>query len=127
MNDEPRESVYGTTVTEWIAKIPGDLPYDAISLWHVSVAGEHRFHLTGARLANFIKEGVKALLDADAVPVKAGPGTPHDWIAVHKYGHDKEQILQTIMQEWASSAKDDNFLFSIWFAQSKVVLEEPAP
>jgi hypothetical protein len=115
MTNEPRDNVYGHTMSEWIALIPGDLPYDAISLWHVSVAGEHRFNLTGPELANFIQRGIAALLDAGAIPVKSGKGTPFDWIALHQYGHDKEVIAPAIMTEWEASPKDENYLFSIWF------------
>ena len=116
MTDEPREDVYGHTISEWISLIPGDLPNDSISLWHVSVAAQHRFELKERDLADFIKRGVRALLDAGAVPVKTSRGTPYEYIALQRFGYEKEVIVEAIMSEWEASAKDDEYLFSVWFA-----------
>jgi hypothetical protein len=103
-------------INEWLALTPNELAISAISLWHVSVAGEHRFNLRGSKLANFIRRGIVALLDAGAIPVNPSKGTRHEWIAVHHYGQETEVISAAILTEWAASSKDENYLFGIWFA-----------
>jgi hypothetical protein len=116
MNEDQRESTYNHTIREWIALIPGDLPNDAISLWHISVAAEQRFNLAGQDLAEFIKRGVEALLNAGAIPVVGIRDREYDWVALHRFGSDKEHIVPAVMQEWERSSKDENYLFSVWFA-----------
>ena len=103
-------------MSEWIALVPGDLPNDAISLWHVAAAGEHRFYLKGSDLTEYLRRNLVALIDAGAIPVKSGKGTPYEWIALHQYGQVKDTIVSSIIAEWEASKKDADFLFSIWFA-----------
>jgi hypothetical protein len=115
MKEEPRDSVYNRTMSEWIARVPGDLPNDAVSLWHIAAAGQHHFGLTGAELTDYLQRNIVALLDAGAIPVKRGKSTPFDWVALHQYGHEKA-IVPAIISEWEASPKDEDYLFGIWFS-----------
>lgn len=116
MMNEAIDKVYGRTVSEWIASMPAELRTHAVSLWHVSASGANYFELTGIDLRNFIERGIVALLGAGAIPVKSGKGTSFEWIAEQEYGIDKNDIARVIMRQWDASSKDDNYLFSIWFA-----------
>ena len=116
MSNESRDNVYGRTMSEWISLIPGDLPNDAVSLWHISADGTSYFDLAGAELADYLRRSILALLEAGAIPVKTGKGTPYDWIAEQRFGVDKMTIVTAILREWKSSKKDEEYLFSVWFA-----------
>ena len=51
MNKERRDKFYGLTVEEWIEKIPGELPVDAVGLWQP--VGRNSAAYCADRLANW--------------------------------------------------------------------------
>lgn len=103
-------------MTEWISLVPGELPRDAVGLWQVLAAGEHGFDLRDAGLSEYVRRNIVALLQHGAVPVKGGKGTAFDWIALHQYGTQKEEIVGSIIEEWELHKNDEMYPFSIWFA-----------
>ena len=121
MTNEPRHANYNSTISEWIALIPGELPVDAVGLWQIVPAGRDEFGLTGPALADFVRRGILALLDAGAVPVRHEPGSEYDWSRQPQYGTGRDEIANAIMTEWKSMPDDPLALCGqgVWFARPR--------
>ena len=116
MTQQPRHKIYGRTMSDWISLVPGELPQDAVGLWQILAAGQDGFDLSGADLSDYVRRNIVVLLDHGAIPVKGGKGTAFDWIALHKYGKDKDTVVSAIVSEWEASQTEEMYSFSIWFA-----------
>lgn len=118
MNQEPRHKDYGTPLSEWIARIPNELPYDAVGIFQIVPAGRDGFGLARDDLVDFVRRAIMALLDAGAVPVRGGEDTGYDWIAQRQYGQSKHEITEAVIAEWLAMP-DDPFVLcgeGVWFA-----------
>ncbi len=126
MIDEPRHKDYGTTLSEWIVLIPGELPVDAVGLWQVVPAGRDGFGLEGDALVDFVRRAIHALLDAGAVPVRGGKGTGYEWLAQKQYGTTRDEITEAVIQEWLALPDDPLVLCGqgVWFARPDLSFEK---
>ena len=116
MTEERRDNVYGRTISEWIALVPGELPRDAVGLWQILAAGQHSFELVGAELIDYVRRNVAVLLDAGAIPVAGGRGTNYDWVAKTNYGSRRDEIIDAVIKEWQATTGDEMYPWSLWFA-----------
>jgi hypothetical protein len=121
MTDELKDKYYGYTISEAIALIPGELPIDAVGLWQIVPKGRDGFGLKGTALNDFISQGIGALLDADAVPVRHVPGSDYEWDIQRQYGSEREQIIGSILAEWHTMPDDPLVLCGegVWFARPR--------
>lgn len=94
---EPRHSIYGTTLTDWIAQVPAELKADAVGLFQPVVAGTEGFGLDGIQLDDFVRRCIVALLDAGAVPTIA---LDNRWPRAPGYNGSSEEIASQIVGQW---------------------------
>jgi hypothetical protein len=71
MNTEPKHNIFGVSLSEWIERVPNELPADAVGLWQIIPAGIDSFGLAGAELESFAKRCIFALIKSGAKPVVA--------------------------------------------------------
>ena len=114
MKKELRDKFYGQTVEEWIEKIPGELPIDAVGLWQIVSFAREGFELSGEELINVTRRSIAALLTKGAVPVVGAMDGVHFWTPV-SYGDTSEEICQAILTEWRNSGRDPD-VGDVWFA-----------
>jgi hypothetical protein len=114
MRRDLRHRRYGTTIDEWIAAVPEELPVDAVGLWQIVPAGRDGFGLSGTELVKFVRTCVLALLAKGAKPVVGASDNLHIWQIVH-YGDTSEQIADAVIAEWQRSGHEPGF-GDIWFA-----------
>ena len=120
MTNDPVESVYGMRMGEWISRVPGELPRDAVGLWQIVPAGALRFKLGGNELVEYVRRNIFALVEAGAVPVIAGGGTGYDWVYQSQFGLTKEEIASGVIAEWQRIGNDAGDLAgSVWFARPR--------
>ena len=119
MIEEPRHKDTGETLSDVIAKIPNELAYDAVGLWHFEPIGRISFGLTGDALVDFVRRAIRALLDAGALPVRGNPGGDYEWVHQKQYGSLRDEIVEAIIAEWRSLPKDSMVLAgeAAWFAR----------
>ena len=82
MKKELRDKFYGQTVEEWIEKIPGELPIDAVGLWQIVPFAREGFGLSGEELLDVVRRSITALLAKGAVPVVGAMDGVHFWTPV---------------------------------------------
>lgn len=110
MTQEPIDKYFGTPMSEWIARVPNELDMDAVGLWQIIPVGIDSFGLSGARLDNFVRRCIIALLRRGAVPVRSPSGP-----TATEYQGSHEEIANQIIQEWKAGtpvADHDG----LWFA-----------
>jgi hypothetical protein len=125
MNGELRHKHYGTTIEEWILKVPGELPVDAVGLWQIVSSGREGFGLSGDSLVDFVRRCLTGLLSAGAKPVIGATDNEHIWITVD-YGDKPERIIEAIVQEWQNAGRDPD-VGDVWFAQPHIYQERRPP
>src|SRR6266849_5842529 len=114
MNKERRDKIYGQTVGEWIEKIPGELPIDAVGLWQIVSFGREGFELSGEELVDAVRRSITALLAKGAVPVVGARDGIHVWTPV-KYGDTADETIEAIITEWRNLGRDPDG-GDVWFA-----------
>jgi hypothetical protein len=114
MKKELRDKFYGQTVEEWIEKLPGELPVDAVGLWQIVSFGREGFGLSGEELIAVVRQGIAALLAKGAVPVVGARDDIHVWIPVN-YGDMAEETSEAIITEWRNSGREPD-VGDVWFA-----------
>ena len=120
MTNEPVDKLYGTPMSVVIARVPNELPRDAVGLWQIVPAGMLRFDLSGVALIDYVRRNIDALLDAGAVPVVAGTGTSYEWVRRIDLGSTRQQIADGVIAEWQRIGNDPGDLAgSIWFARPR--------
>ena len=118
MNVEPKHKDTGETLSEVIAQIPNELPFDAVGIWHIVPIGETDFGLSGAALGEFVRRSILALLAAGGVPVRHIPGSGYEWVHQKQYGSTREEIADAIVKEWepVPNTSEDMIEHCPWFA-----------
>jgi len=114
MKPELRDRFYGQTVEEWIEKLPGELPIDAVGLWQIVSFGREGFGLSGEELIAVVRQGIAALLAKGAVPVVGAMDGIHVWTSVN-YGETAAQISEAVITEWLNLGRDPE-VGDVWFA-----------
>ena len=114
MNRELRDKFYGQTVEEWISKLPGELPLDAVGLWQIVSFGREGFELSGEELVDVVRRGIKELLARGAKPVVGAMDGVHVWTTV-TCGNNVESMSEAIIEEWRNSGRDPDG-GDVWFA-----------
>lgn len=115
ITNEPRHQYYGTPLSEWIERVPNELPADAVGLWQVVIGGREGFGLVGEPLESFVRRCIWALVDRGACPVVAANKPGIYWERQPQYGASKEQIADLVIREWKESGVDPDH-DGIWFA-----------
>lgn len=119
---DPMENKYnGETIDEAIGYFPGELPVDAVGLWQIVPKGRDGFGLNGSALDDFVRRGILALLNANAVPVRHVPGSGYEWSIQKQYGQDRMTIAENIVDEWRAMPDDPLILCGdgVWFARQR--------
>ena len=116
---EPKHKDTGETLSEVIAQIPNELPYDAVGIWHIVPIGDTSFGLSGEKLTDFVRRAIHALLDAGAVPVRSIPGSEYEWVRQTQYGTTRDEIAEAIIREWEPVPNDSFSMIEHcpWFAK----------
>lgn len=119
MKTEKVNKYFGTTVSDWISRIPAELDIDAVGLWQLVSSGRDGFDLDGSELQEFVKRGILSLLNAGAVPVKASSSDGVFWEKQLRYGVCAEEMANNIIEEWLGSGVDpdhDGVWFSLFYS-----------
>lgn len=117
MNREPTDAA-GVTMSEWIAGLPYGLNDLPVGMWVIVPNGRVGFGLEGPELANFIRRCIHTLMDAGAKPV-AGPIKPSQWKLQVKYGSNKHEVAEAVIQEWLrEGAPTPEPWTGVWFGLS---------
>ena len=119
MTIEPKQKDTGETIIEVIAKIPNELDYDAIGIWHVVPIGETSFGLSGMSLSDFVRRAIVAILNEGGVPVRHVPGSGYEWVHQSQYGNTPQEIADAIIREWEPVPNDSISMIEHcpWFAR----------
>jgi hypothetical protein len=114
-----RHKIHGTPIEEWVAKVPNELPRDAVGLWQiVGAGGQAGFGLSGQELIEFVRLILLALFEKGAKPVTAAIDGVHVWALV-PYGEKPDEMAEAIIQEWIATAREPD-LGDVWFAIPKI-------
>jgi len=116
MNTEPNHNIFGISVSEWIKRVPNELPSDAVGLWQIIPVGTDSFGLVGADLECFAKRCIVALIKAGAKPVVPSSCENNYWEYQPQYGCDPEIVAEAIVQAWRQSpilASHDGLWFDL--------------
>lgn len=116
MNEERRDRYFGQTISEHIASIPEELPYDAVGLWQIIPFGRKGFGFEGPELTDFVRRCLYALVEAGAKPVIGGGSTDYYWIYQPQYGTENAEIVENVIAEWLASGGGDPDPGDLWFA-----------
>lgn len=114
MTAEPIDKYFGTTLSEYVEKIPNELDVDAVGLWQIIPCGRDSFGLEGEALRDFSRRCIRSLLKAGAVPVRASQEKDKFWERQPQYGEDPEEITDKILAEWDRCITDPNNN-ELWF------------
>ena len=110
MTHEPRHRLYGHTIEEWIALVPGELEIDEVSLRNIVIAGRDGFGLSGEALTNYMRRNIIALLDAGAVPVTSVADAVHGrGLLPVSYGTMPDEIANAIIAEWLKEGSEESW------------------
>lgn len=115
MSKEPKHKHFGYSISEWISRVPNELPFDAVGLWQLVSVGRDSFDLSGDELYNFVQKGIIALLSAGAVPVRSSSMPDVLWEEQFNYGSDVENIAINVIDEWMRSGVDPDH-DGLWFS-----------
>jgi hypothetical protein len=102
---EPTHGIFGTPLSEWISRVPNELPQDAVGLWQIAPVLEHHFGLSGAALENALRQTVRALLAAGAIPVEGGH-KPGSWSARRDLTGSGEAGIDHVVQYWRELGRE---------------------
>jgi hypothetical protein len=116
MSVEPRDRHFGSTISEYMALMPGELSIDAVGLWQIVPVGRHDFGLEGAELVAFVRRALYALVGRGARPVLGGRGTEYAWVLQPQYGSTNQEIVEGVMAEWLAGGAPDPGAGDLWFA-----------
>ena len=117
MTNDPKDVVFGTKMSDWISRVPNELPRDAVGLWQIIPAGEINFKLSGHVLVDYVRRNILALLGAGALPVIGGKGTGFAWVHQPQFGMTNDEIVRNVIAEWLSVGNNvDDLIGSVWFA-----------
>ena len=111
---EPTHSFFGTPLSEWISRVPNELPRDAVGLWQVTPTLEHHFGLSGAALEAAVRLAVRGLLAAGALPVE-GSHSRGQWLVRADLAASGEAGVERVVQYWRELGRDPD-VGDIWFA-----------
>ena len=116
MNIEPRHKNFDLPLSEWIAKIPNELPFDSVGLWQIIPVGADSFGFAGPELESFAKRCIVALINSGAKPVVASAQKNIFWEHQPQYGSAPEAIADAVIQAWQISpslASHDGLWFDL--------------
>jgi hypothetical protein len=122
---ELRHRFYGTTVEEWIEKVPGELSRDAVALWQIVSSGRDGFGLSGDELVDYVRRNLFALFKKGAKPVMGALDNVHIWMLM-SYGETPVEMADAIIGEWLNSGRDPD-VGGVWFALPHVYEEKRSP
>jgi hypothetical protein len=111
--EEPRNRHFGTSLNEWIERVPNELSRDAVGLWQLVASGRDGFELEGMMLQEFVRKCIIALIDKGAFPVR--PDATSFWRRTDEFGKSPVEISNTIVNEWVNSGREPDH-DGIWFA-----------
>ena len=111
---EPTHSIFGTPLSEWLLLVPNELPRDAVGLWQITPALEHHFALSGGALENAVRQAIRGLLAAGAIPVEGG-SSPGQWAARGDLAGSGEAGIDRVVQYWRELGREPD-VGDIWFA-----------
>jgi hypothetical protein len=111
---EPTHSIFGTPLSEWLWRVPNELPRDAVGLWQIAPVLEHHFGLSGAALESALRQAVHGLLAAGAMPVE-GSDSPGRWALRSDLAASGEAGVDRVVQYWRELGREPN-VGDIWFA-----------
>jgi hypothetical protein len=108
-------------ISDWLERLPAELPVDAIGLWQIVPAGQTEFALTDERLTAFVASAIRRLLASGAVPVRHVPGSDYDWTEQAQYGSTIEEKVAALVAEWTTMPDDPQVLCGegVWFARDR--------
>jgi hypothetical protein len=117
MKHERRHNMTGSTISDWISRMPNDIDDIGIGLTLVVMVGRHNFELEGDELIDFVRRSIYALLERGGKPRHWGsPSHPNRDIPLH-YGNDtNEEIVEGVIADWLASGAGDLEWGDFWFA-----------
>lgn len=115
MEIEPRHSRDGMSLSEWISRVPNELPRDAVGLWQIIPALRDSFGLEGPALEVAVGATIQGLLERGAVPVRCGPVDGPEWIPDDAYALDWQAVKAKVINDWVRSGLEPT-VGDLWFA-----------
>jgi hypothetical protein len=125
MAEPLRDRFFGQTLDEWIEKLPGELPVDAVGLWQIVRFARDGFGLSGKELVQCVRRCLFALFARGAQPVTGSLDNVYIWTLV-PYGETREEMANNIVNEWLASGRDPD-LGDVWFALPHIYNEKKHP
>ena len=114
---EPRHKEFGTPLSEWLARIPAELPVDAVGLWQVVAPLKYDFGLSGDALVGAVRTAVQGLLAAGAVPVQ-GAKNPSRWVMCQDLSGSDDLAVDLVVDYWQALGRDPH-VGDIWFTLNR--------
>lgn len=107
---------YEESIDEWLEELPLKLDHGPIGMWEILPAGRHGFGLQQDALVDFVRASVRRLLECGARPVRRRKDGPYSWVVQSQYGDTPDEILASLIEDWASWDGSDPDRGGLWFA-----------
>jgi hypothetical protein len=112
---EPIHSYSGETISEWLERLPNELPVDAVGMWQIVPALRRAFGFNADELIEHTRAAILALLSKGARPVVGATDGLHFWSVRNDFVGTDEDIAQAAISEWLASGRDPD-PGDLWFA-----------
>jgi hypothetical protein len=114
MTSEPVDRYSGSPLSEWIATLPNEFEFDAVSLWEIIPGLRDSFGLEGGALEHAIRQALAEVLARGARPV-VGCSEDGSWRETTRYGDSPNDIINAVIAEWHRMGRDPD-VGDVWFA-----------
>ena len=107
MNMDKRYDGYGSTVTEYLTLVPGNMRDDLWGIWGIISAGKAAYEFAGQDLREFIYLNVKVLIEAGGVPIESAKSPWRYYEHATRYGKTPEEIARNVVAEWVEQGEPE--------------------
>ncbi len=114
MTEEPRDSFFGATISEYIAGKCFEAQCDGVAFAGILDQGRRGYGYEGEALLAFLRRVLTAMMEAGAHPVLGGNGTEYSWLVQKQYGERPAEIAENVVRAWVAQGMPDDAWLSGW-------------
>ena len=114
MNEEPRDSFYGETISEYINGVCFEAQCDGVAFAGILDQGRRGYGHEGEALLAFLRRVLTAMMEAGAHPVLGGNGTEYSWLVQKQYGERPAEIAENVVRAWVAQGMPNDAWLSGW-------------
>ncbi len=113
---EPICRIFGTPISEWVERVPNELPQDAVGLRRIIPAVRDNFGIDDCgELRAWSRRAILSLLARGAVPVSPGNKKESGYFWIERWwGANPGEIAERILDDWKAFGEDPVFWNDRW-------------